>query len=320
MELSVVVPVMNEEENIAPLLKELEESLKGWDYEIVIVDDGSTDRTREEVIKNMTPRVKLVVLNRNYGQSSAMAAGIEVAEGEIIATIDGDLQNDPRDIPKLIEKLKEGYDVVAGIRVKRQDEPLRKFLSRVANKIIRRVTGVEISDYGCTLKVFKREVAKNLGLYGELHRFIPILADIYGAKITEIPVNHRPRKFGRSKYGFNRIFKVISDLMYLTFMQKFGQKPMHFFGTLGFLMFGVGFITGLYLLLLKLGGESVGGRPLLTLTAVLLIGGIQLITTGFLAEIMVRTYYESQGKRPYTIKQIITADQFRKEIPEKEER
>jgi len=305
VKISVVVPVFNEEESIEPLLKELREKLEHYNYEIVIVDDGSTDQTSQKVVQNLDIKTRLVVLNRNYGQSSAMAAGIEVANGEIIVTIDGDLQNDPQDISRLIEKLSEGYDVVAGIRKNRQDEPLRKLLSQIANKIIGKVTGVKITDYGCTLKVFRRDVAKNLGLYGELHRFIPILANIYGAKITEIPVNHRPRRFGKSKYGFNRIFKVISDLMYLTFFQKFGQKPMHFFGTLGFLMVVIGGAIGLYLLGLKIGGESIGGRPILTFSVVSLIGGIQLITTGFLAEIMMRTYYESQGKKPYTIKQIV---------------
>jgi len=304
--ISVVVPLMNEEENIKYLIEEIDEALKDFDYELILVDDGSTDNTVDEIKKYMSDKVKLVVLNRNYGQTSAMAAGIDVAKGDLIVTIDGDLQNDPKDIPKMIEKLNQGYDVVAGIRAKRKDEPVRKFLSKIANKIIRKITGVHITDYGCTLKVFKKDVAKNLGLYGELHRFIPILAKMYGAKITEIPVNHRERKFGRSKYGFNRIFKVISDLMYLTFMQRFNQKPMHFFGTIGFIMFSVGFLIDLYLVVLKLFGENIGNRPLLMLGTMLILGGIQLITTGFLAEIMIRTYYESQNKKPYVIKEIIT--------------
>ncbi|MEO1942244.1 MAG: glycosyltransferase family 2 protein [Campylobacterales bacterium] len=304
MELSVVIPVMNEEGNIPRLMEELRESLKGFQYEIIFVDDGSTDRTREVIKELMDDKTTLLVLNRNYGQSSALEAGIRFARGEIIVTIDGDLQNDPADIPKIVEKLKEGFDMVAGVRKERQDEPLRKFLSRVANRIIQWATGVKVSDYGCTLKGFRREVAQSLGLYGELHRFIPILSNLDGAKITEIVVNHRPRVSGRSKYGFNRIFKVISDLMYLVFVQRFGQKPMHFFGTLGFLMFIAGAGIGFYLLILKLLGYSIGGRPLLTLGVVLIIGGIQLITTGFLAEMLVRIYYESQQKRPYTIREI----------------
>ena len=306
MKISVVVPLMNEEDNVKYLIEEIEKALKDYDYELILVDDGSTDNTVEEIKKYMNDKTKLVLLNRNYGQTSAMAAGIEVASGDVIVTIDGDLQNDPRDIPMMIEKLNEGYDVVAGIRAKRQDEPFRKFLSKIANKIIRKVTGVQITDYGCTLKVFKKDVAKNLGLYGELHRFIPILASMYGAKITEVPVRHHERKYGQSKYGFNRTFKVISDLMYLVFMQRFGQKPMHFFGTVGFLMFSFGILIDFYLLILKLFGENIGNRPLLTLGTMLILGGIQLITTGFLAEIMIRTYYESQGKKPYKIKAIIT--------------
>ncbi len=306
MKISVVVPLMNEEENIKYLIEEVDKALKDYDYELILVDDGSTDNTVEEIKKYMNNKTKLVVLNRNYGQTSAMAAGIEVANGDIIVTIDGDLQNDPNDIPMMIEKLQQGYDVVAGIRAKRKDEPFRKFLSKIANKIIRKVTGVQITDYGCTLKVFKKDVAKNLGLYGELHRFIPILASMYGAKITEVPVRHHERKYGTSKYGFNRTFKVISDLMYLVFMQRFGQRPMHFFGTVGFIMFSLGAIIDFYLFILKIFGQDIGNRPLLTLGTMLILAGIQLITTGFLAEIMIRIYYESQGKKPYKIKEIIT--------------
>jgi dolichol-phosphate mannosyltransferase len=309
MKISVVVPMMNEEKNVKPLIEAVDKALKDFDYELILVDDGSTDNTVEEIKKHMNSHTKLVVLQRNYGQTSAMAAGIEVAQGDIIVTIDGDLQNDPTDIPMMIEKLNEGYDVVAGIRAKRRDEPFRKFLSKIANKIIRKVTGVHITDYGCTLKVFKRDVAKNLQLYGELHRFIPILAKMYGAKITEVPVKHHERKYGKSKYGFNRTFKVISDLMYLVFMQRFGQKPMHFFGTVGFISFSIGMIIDFYLLILKLFGHNIGNRPLLTLGTMLILGGIQLITTGFLAEIMIRTYYESQGKKPYKIKEILVKSQ-----------
>ena len=308
MKISVVVPLMNEEENVKPLIEAVDRALREFNYELILVDDGSTDNTVEEIKKHMNDKTKLVILQRNYGQTSAMAAGIEVASGDIIVTIDGDLQNDPSDIPMMIEKLKEGYDVVAGIREKRKDEPFRKFLSKIANKIIRKVTGVHITDYGCTLKVFKKDVAKNLGLYGELHRFIPILAEMYGAKITEVPVKHHERKYGKSKYGFNRTFKVISDLMYLVFMQRFGQKPMHFFGTVGFIAFSAGVLIDFYLFILKIFGQNIGNRPLLTLGTMLIIGGIQLITTGFLAEIMIRTYYESQGKKPYKIKKIVTSE------------
>ncbi|WP_187648220.1 glycosyltransferase family 2 protein [Nitrosophilus labii] len=304
--LSVVIPVMNEEENIKPLFKALREALEGIDYELIFVDDGSSDKTVEKIKEEADERCKLIVFNRNFGQTTAMAAGIDAAEGELIATIDGDLQNDPRDIPIMMEKLeKEGWDVVAGIRAKRQDGlVLRKIPSKIANWIIRKSTGVYISDYGCTLKLFKKDVAKNLGLYGELHRFIPVLAELYGAKMTEMPVRHHPRIHGVSKYGIGRTFKVISDLMLMLFFQKYATKPMHLFGTLGFGMFGVGMLINFYLFILKLFGSDIGGRPLLLLGIMLTLGGIQLITTGFLAEIMMRTYYESQNKKPYVIKEI----------------
>ena len=306
--LSVVIPVMNEEDNIKPLFQSLRDALKGIDYELIFVDDGSTDNTVKNIKENADSRTKLIVFNRNFGQTIAMAAGIDMAEGELIATIDGDLQNDPRDIPIMIEKLeKEGWDVIAGVRANRQDGLiLRKIPSKIANWLIRKLTKVYISDYGCTLKLFKKEVAKNLGLYGELHRFIPVLAKLYGAKMTQMPVRHHPRIHGKSKYGIGRTFKVISDLFLMLFFQKYATKPMHLFGTLGFGMFGIGMLINFYLFILKLFGESIGNRPLLTLGVMLTLGGIQLITTGFLAEIMMRTYYESQNKKPYIIKEIFT--------------
>ncbi|MRI83521.1 MAG: glycosyltransferase [Nitratiruptor sp.] len=306
MELSVVIPVMNEEANIQPLMERLQKALEGIDYEVIFVDDGSTDGTTTRIKELATPRTKLIVLNRNFGQSLAMMAGIDAARGEVIATIDGDLQNDPADIPIMLEKLRqEGWDVVAGIRARRQDGLLlRKIPSKIANWIIRKSTGVHLHDYGCTLKLFKRDVAKNLGLYGELHRFIPVLAKLYGAKMTEMEVRHHPRLHGTSKYGIGRTFKVISDLMLMLFFQKYATKPMHLFGTLGFGMFGIGMAINGYLFLLKLLGHDIGGRPLLILGALLTLGGIQLITTGFLAEIMVRTYYEAQHKRPYIVKEV----------------
>ncbi len=308
MKLSVVIPVMNEEENIELLFEALREALKGLDYELIFVDDGSSDNTVAKIKELADERTKLIVFNRNFGQSLAMAAGIDAATGDVIATIDGDLQNDPRDIPIMLEKMtKEGWDVVAGIRAKRQDGlVLRKIPSKIANWIIRKSTGVYLHDYGCTLKLFKKDVAKNLGLYGELHRFIPVLAKLYGAKMTEMEVRHHPRLHGESKYGIGRTFKVISDLLLMLFFQKYGTKPMHLFGTLGFGMFGIGMLINLYLFILKLFGADIGGRPLLILGVMLTLGGIQLITTGFLAEIMMRTYYESQNKKPYIIKEIYT--------------
>ena len=306
MKLSVVIPMMNEEDNVKPLFEAVRKALHGIDYELILVDDGSTDKTVELMKKYADERTKIIVFNRNFGQTTAMAAGIDEAKGELIATLDGDLQNDPADIPMMIAKLESGgWDVVAGRRAKRQDGIfLRKIPSKIANAIIRKTTGVYLHDYGCTLKVFKNEVAKNLGLYGELHRFIPVLAKMYGAKITEVDVRHHPRIHGESKYGLGRTFKVISDLLLMLFMQKYQTKPMHLFGTLGVPMLGAGLLIDAYMFILKIFGESIGHRPLLTLGMLLTLGGIQLITTGFIAELIMRTYFESQNKKPYTIKEI----------------
>jgi glycosyltransferase involved in cell wall biosynthesis len=308
VKLSLVIPIMNEEDNIEPLLDAVYGALKAYDYELILVDDGSTDQTIERVKKLSNDRTKLIIFNRNFGQTTAMAAGIEAARGELVATIDGDLQNDPTDIPMMIEKLEsEGWDVVAGRRLKRQDGMfLRKIPSKIANWIIRRSTGVYISDYGCTLKVFTHDVAKNLGLYGELHRFIPVLAKMYGAKITEVDVKHHPRIHGESKYGLGRTFRVVSDLLLMLFMQKYRSKPMHLFGTLGIASLSLGVLINFYLLLLKLAGEDIGHRPLLTLGIVLLLAGVQLITTGFIAELIMRTYFESQNKKPYVVKEVFS--------------
>jgi len=308
MKLSVVIPVMNERDNIEPLLSSVYEALDTKiEYELILVDDGSSDDTVEQIAELAKENTKVLVFNRNYGQTTAMAAGIESASGELIVTLDGDLQNDPTDILPMIDKLRsEGWDVVAGRRLKRQDGMfLRKIPSKIANYIIRRSTGVYISDYGCTLKVFTKDVAKNLELYGELHRFIPVLAKIYGAKITEMDVKHHARSHGVSKYGIGRTTRVISDLMLMLFMQKYRVKPMHLFGTLGLFTFIPGVLINFYLLILKILGNDIGHRPLLTLGIVLVLAGIQLITTGFLAELIMRTYFESQDKKPYSIKETI---------------
>jgi len=304
MKLSVVIPVMDEEDNIQPLIEQVDVALKDIEYELILVDDGSSDRTIELIEKYALANTKLLEFNRNYGQTTAMAAGIDEAKGELIVTLDGDLQNDPSDIPMMIELLEDGgYDVVAGIRAKRKDGMfLRKIPSKIANWLIRRWTGVYLSDYGCTLKVFKNDVAKNLGLYGELHRFIPVLAKLYGAKMTEIDVKHHARIYGESKYGIGRTFKVFSDLLLMVFFQKYNTKPMHLFGTLGGISFTVGMIINFYLFIIKLLGEDIGTRPLFTVGVTLSLIGVQLITTGFLAEILMRTYYESQNKKPYVIK------------------
>lgn len=309
-ELSVVIPVMNEEDNIQPLLEAVRQALAGIDYEVVLVDDGSTDNTRKKIIEFADERTKLVELRKNYGQSTAMTAGIDHANAYYIAMIDGDLQNDPTDIPFMLELAKkEDWDVVAGNRKNRKDGMvLRKIPSRIANALIRRMTGVYIRDYGCTLKVFKKEIAEDLGLYGELHRFIPVLAKLQGAKITQVDVKHHPRRFGKSKYGIGRTFRVLSDLVLMVFFRKYLQKPMHLFGTIGFISLGIGLLINLYLLILKILGHDIWGKPLLILGLIFLLGGIQLITIGILAEIAVRTYFESQQKKTYNVRRVLTKE------------
>lgn len=304
MLLSIVIPVYNEKDNIKPLLSAVAAALANIEHEVILVDDGSSDGTPEEIKANALKNTRLVAFTRNFGQTSAMAAGIEAAKGEFTATIDGDLQNDPADIPIMLEKLqKEGLDIVAGIRTNRQDGRfLRKIPSKIANWVIRKTTNVNISDYGCTLKIFRTSVAKNIDLYGELHRFIPLLASMEGAKIAEMATRHHARRFGTSKYGIGRTFRVISDLMLMLFLLKYRQKPMHLFGTLGAFMFIAGGFVETYLLILKIFGQDIGGRPLFYVGILLLITGLQLITTGFISEMLMRTYYQSQGKKPYNIK------------------
>ena len=310
-ELSVVIPVMNELGNIEPMIHALSNALQGLDYEVVFVDDGSSDGTQKEIMRCADEKVKLVELRKNYGQSTAMTAGIDHATGKYIALLDGDLQNDPSDIPGMLEKLKaEDWDVVAGNRKDRKDGALlRKLPSNIANAIIRRMTGVYIKDYGCTLKVFKREIAEELGLYGEMHRFIPVLAAMQGAKITQVDVKHHARQFGKSKYGLTRTFRVMADLITMVFFRKYIQKPMHLFGTIGFISFGIGVIINLYLLVLKIMGRDIWGKPMLILGLLLLLGGIQFITIGILAEVSVRTYFESQNKKTYTVRRVFNGKQ-----------
>lgn len=297
---------MNEEENIRPLLDAVRSALTGFDYEVILVDDGSTDATIARILENADDRTVLVELRKNYGQSTAMTAGIDYSSGRYVALLDGDLQNDPTDIPDMLALLKkEDWDVVAGNRRNRKDGfILRKIPSKIANALIRRMTGVYIKDYGCTLKVFKREIAEELGLYGELHRFIPVLAKLQGARITQVDVKHHARIHGKSKYGINRTFKVMSDLVLMVFMRRYMQKPMHLFGPLGFVSFGLGVLINIYLLILKIMGHDIGGKPLLILGLILLLGGIQLITIGIIADINVRTYFESQNKKTYNIRKL----------------
>src|SRR5688500_14908416 len=314
IELSVVIPVMNEEENIPPLLEAVHNALINFDYEIILVDDGSTDGTRKKILEHANERVVLVELRKNYGQSTAMTAGIDHSRGAYVAMLDGDLQNDPTDIPFMLELMKkEDWDVVAGNRKNRKDGMfLRKLPSKIANALIRRWTGVYIKDYGCTLKIFRKEIADDLEIYGELHRFIPVLAKLQGARITQVDVKHHPRKFGKSKYGINRTFKVLSDLVLMVFFRRYIQKPMHLFGTLGFISLGIGLLINLYLLVIKIMGQDIWGKPILILGLIFLLGGIQLITIGILAEISVRTYFESQDKKTYKVRKVYQSEKKQK--------
>jgi glycosyltransferase involved in cell wall biosynthesis len=307
-ELSVVITVLNEEENIRPLLEAVRAALSGIDYEVILVDDGSEDNTVQQVLEHADERTMLVQLRKNYGQSTAMTAGIDHSTGQYVALLDGDLQNDPADIPSMLELLKkEDWDVVAGNRKNRKDGfILRKIPSKIANALIRRMTGVYIKDYGCTLKIFKREIAEELGLYGELHRFIPVLAKLQGARITQVDIKHHSRIHGKSKYRINRTFKVMSDLVLMVFMRKYMQKPMHLFGPIGFVSFGIGLLINIYLLVLKIMGHDIGGKPLLIPGLILLIGGIQFITIGIVADINTRTYFESQNKKTYNVRKVFT--------------
>jgi glycosyltransferase involved in cell wall biosynthesis len=306
MRLSIVIPVYNEKDNIRPMISSLNLALKDIEHEVIFVDDGSHDGT-QDIINNEAlnnNNIRLIEFQRNFGQTSAMSAGICMAEGDFIATLDGDLQNDPTDIPMMLEKLeKENLDIVAGIRKNRQDDKfLRKIPSKIANILIRTFTKVNIQDYGCTLKVFRASIAKQIDLYGELHRFIPILGHMEGAKIAEMETKHHARKHGKSKYGLSRTFRVISDLLLMIFLSRFRQKPMHLFGSVGTFMLFTGGLIEFYLLILKIYGQDIGGRPLFYVGILLLITGVQLITTGFISELLMRTYYESQGKKPYNIK------------------
>jgi len=307
MELSVVITLKNEEENIVSLVRALHNALdKEITYEIILVDDGSTDGTVSAIKALKDPLIKLVILYKNYGQTPAMKAGIDLAEGALIATLDGDLQNDPSDIMPMVSKLIAGdWDVVAGRRHKRQDGFIfRKIPSKIANGIIRKSTGVHLHDYGCTLRVFRKEIAQSLGLYGELHRFIPVLISLQGGRILEVDVKHHARQFGKSKYGLNRTFKVISDLLLMVFFQKYMQKPMHLFAPpgIGAVIAGSGILF--YLLVIKLLGADIWGRPLMIVGTILFLGGLQLLVLGVLSEILMRTYFESQGKTIYKIRKI----------------
>jgi len=309
-QVSVVIPIYNEVENIPHLIPAVAEVLAaaGLDYELICVDDGSQDGSTDRLRHLARERydLKVVILRRNYGQTAALAAGFDQATGQVVVTLDGDLQNDPQDIPHLLAKLAEGYDLVSGWRQHRHDHGLTRLLpSRVANWLIGQVTGVKLHDYGCTLKAYRRELLQDMHLYGELHRFLPALAYIEGARIAELPVRHHPRRFGRSKYGLGRTFRVMMDLLTIAFIKTFLTRPMHGFGLLGLFFLGLGLGLGVYLLTLKLGGQSIGQRPLLFLAGLAVIAGLQLFCFGLLAELLMRTYHESQGRPIYRVREVI---------------
>lgn len=310
-EVSVVVPICDEVESLPHLLDAIATILTSsqLSYEIICVDDGSKDGSAEYLKEQATIRsdLKAVLLRRNYGQTAAMAAGFNYARGKAIVTLDADLQNDPADIPRLLAKLEEGYDLVSGWRKHRKDAAITRLLpSKIANWLIGRVTGVELHDYGCSLKAYRTELVADMNLYGELHRFLPALAYIEGARITEMPVGHHARRYGRSKYGLGRTFRVLMDLLTIWFMKTFLTRPMHVFGLLGMLSMLLGILLGGYLTFLKLGlGQVIGNRPLLILAVVLLLTGIQLFSVGLLAELLMRTYHESQGRPIYRVREVV---------------
>ena len=307
--LSLVIPIFNEEDSIIILNEKILKALKGYNFEIIYVDDSSSDSSREVIKSINKKKVILVELSKNYGQSLALAAGFDIAKGDYIITLDGDLQNDPNDILPMLNKAVEGdWDIVTGIRVKRKDSIIKTIPSRIANFIIRTLTRLNISDQGCALKVFKKETAKSLNLYGEMHRFINLAAYLDGARITEVPVTHNPRKFGYSKYGLGRIFKVINDLLLILFQKKFLQKPIYFFGSIGIIIFSTGSILSLYFFVIRIMGQDIWGRPLLILSIMLVVIGIQFFSIGITYDLMMKTYYESQNKKPYKIRKIHQSD------------
>src|SRR3954469_19881833 len=307
-DISVFLPVFDEEPNLRPLHEKMDKALQqlGCTAEIIYVDDGSKDGSlrilRELAAKD--PRVRVVALRRNYGQTAAMAAGIDAARGRVLIPMDADLQNDPADIARLLDKLNEGFDVVSGWRKERQDKMVsRKIPSMIANRIISIIGGVHLHDYGCSLKAYRHEFLKEVKLYGEMHRFIPIYASWVGARVTEIPVRHHPRTMGESKYGLSRTFKVMLDLMTIKFMASYHTKPIYVFGMFGFSSFIISLFAFVWALLRKLGGESFIRNPLFTITIVMFAVGVQFILMGLLAEMLVRTYHESQAKTIYAVRE-----------------
>ncbi len=309
LELSIVVPIFNEEGNIERLHRELTAALTelGRDYEVIAINDGSQDRSYESLnaVQARDDRWHIIHFRRNFGQTAAMAAGFDAARGEVVVTIDADLQNDPRDIGKILKKFAEGYDIVSGWRQNRKESLfLRRIPSMIANWLISRSTGIKLHDYGCTLKAYHFDVVKGVRLYGELHRFIPALASQMGVRVAEVPVVDRARRWGSSKYGFSRTFKVILDLIVVVFVLSYFGRPLYVFGAAGFLVGGIGTLLGAYLTIFKLLTENkIGDRPLLQLAALLMVLGVQFISTGIVADMIMRTYHESQRKPIYFIRE-----------------
>jgi glycosyltransferase involved in cell wall biosynthesis len=312
--LSVIVPIKDEQDNIRPLHERLRQALEplGLAYEIIFVDDGSTDGSFAllQEAAGRDPRVKVVRLRRNFGQTAALQAGIDWSQGDILVTLDGDLQNDPADIPMLLDKLNEGYDAVLGLRARRQDHFLvRKLPSLAANWLIRKVTGVQVRDMGCTLRAMRRDLAEGLPLYGEMHRFVPVLAQQYGGRLAQVPVRHHPRVAGRTKYNLSRTVRVLLDLITIKFLHHYLTRPMHAVGLAGLVALGLGFVSLLVTIGMKLGrGVDMTGNPLLLLSAMLELVGVQLLSMGLLGELLMRTYFESQGKSAYAVQTTLNLD------------
>lgn len=308
---SLVLPVYNEEDNVQPLYEALVGTMAGLPLpcEVVLVNDGSSDDTaaRLDALAERDSRFVIIHLRRNFGQTAAMAAGFDEASGDVVIAMDADLQNDPADIPKLLDKMNEGYDVVSGWRRDRKDKWLTRILpSKIANWLISRMTGVYLHDYGCSLKAYRREVLRDVRLYGEMHRYIPALAYWAGGSVAEVVVTHHPRRFGKSKYGLSRILRVVLDLMTVKFLLAYSTKPIQVFGRWGVISGALGFLLALYLSVEKLVlNVNIGTRPLLLLAVLLMIVGVQFITMGLMAEVQVRTYYESQNKPIYRVRRVV---------------
>jgi len=318
IDISVVIPVFNESENLEPLCSKIQSVLDDMtkSYEIILVDDGSTDNSFGVLIAlhELDERIQVISFRRNFGQSAAFSAGFDFARGDIIITMDADLQNDPADIPILIERLEKGYDVVCGWRIDRKDHFLtRRLPSYTANFLISWITDIKLHDYGCSLKAYRRDVVKNIKLYGEMHRFIPALASWIGIRVCEVPVNHDLRRYGESKYGLMRSIRVILDLLTVKFLLDYSSRPIQIFGLLGGICLFFGTILGIYLSSMKIFfGHTLGDRPMLILAILLIIFGVQLVTMGLLGELVVRIYYESQNKTTYMIREVLGRDFPRK--------